>query len=493
MISLFLGYSLCFSQNDPRQHNHSAVILKFKQDEKIKYYVTWSSSADDTWEHDIYREIIFFENGKLKIESGPECYIGTGTDEAQEPVSADITAENIILSAWEDGSGNTVDIRGQLHHPNGTIIKSNWIIAGGTESQHSPTVCHLGDKFLVAYTDEAPPAEHAMNKVKVLNELDGSEQKLFEVTSTADDNWWPVACDNNKNHAFIGWADGETFYGSVFSFVDEQILFTHPRAYAFNINMYHYQVSWLEHLQRFIAVVKTKNNSFVSLIDTNGVRTNWGSVDAPIIREASLTAKWDSFTQSYKVVFPIEEHDVAVVKVTASEIELFDLINGDENPLLQIITWPSTGTSSYFIQDTDGKDIWESQNIVLFATNRNNSDDVLLLPVRLQAGFATGVTNQSETTNISDSYFLVKNYPNPFHSFTNFNFNFSKNGDFKITIYNSLGQLIKQFPIQAVNQGELNIKWNGRDDFGRLVSNGLYFVLIEFCNKRIIKKIITFK
>ena len=95
---------------------------------------------------------------------------------------------------------------------------------------------------------------------------------------------------------------------------------------------------------------------------------------------------------------------------------MFDLINGAENLILQNIRWQSTGTSAYFIQDMDGRDILDGQNIVLFATNRNNSDDVLLLPVRLHAGFTTDVLNQPETPKISESFF----YPDFVTKFSGF-------------------------------------------------------------------------
>ena len=95
---------------------------------------------------------------------------------------------------------------------------------------------------------------------------------------------------------------------------------------------------------------------------------------------------------------------------------LFDLIHGDNNSILQTISWPTTGAWCSFVQDIDGSDIWNSQNIVLCATNRNNSEDVLLLPVRLQVGFTTDVLNQPEIPKISELFF----YPDFVTKFTRF-------------------------------------------------------------------------
>ena len=68
----------------------------------MKYYVSWSSSSgsDDGWQHDIYNQIISFDSdGFLQYNTDAERFIGTGYDEAQEPVQVAINPNsNIILS-----------------------------------------------------------------------------------------------------------------------------------------------------------------------------------------------------------------------------------------------------------------------------------------------------------------------------------------------------------------------------------------------------------
>jgi hypothetical protein len=145
---LLLVFLFCniFAQ-DAREKNYSIKTLPFSENGIQKYYVTWSSSSgsDDGWQHDIYNQIIYFSpEGEIKFETEASRYIGSGNDEAQEPVNVAINPNNnTMLSVWEDGSSSTVDIHGQMHKPDGTIVKSNWIISGGGESQHSPDVEHL--------------------------------------------------------------------------------------------------------------------------------------------------------------------------------------------------------------------------------------------------------------------------------------------------------------------------------------------------------------
>ena len=73
----------------------------------------------------------------------------------------------------------------------------------------------------------------------------------------------------------------------------------------------------------------------------------------------------------------------------------------------------------------------------------------------------------------------ILNYPNPFSSLTHFAFEHNKPGDglvIKIEIYSIAGRLVKT--IEAVDNGVGNrfdnIEWDGLDDFGDPLGNGLY-------------------
>jgi len=75
--------------------------------------------------------------------------------------------------------------------------------------------------------------------------------------------------------------------------------------------------------------------------------------------------------------------------------------------------------------------------------------------------------------NIIDVY----NYPNPFKSNTHFTFRLTQKPDeLKIKIYTVAGRLIRELLIPAVNLGsDFNkIEWDGRDQDGDLIANGVY-------------------
>lgn len=86
----------------------------------------------------------------------------------------------------------------------------------------------------------------------------------------------------------------------------------------------------------------------------------------------------------------------------------------------------------------------------------------------------------------------VYNYPNPFSpqkdGFTRIAFLVNQGSDVTINIYNAIGDLVwrKELdPTSALQQ----IQWEGKDQQGRTVANGIYFCKVEAQGKTVIKKI----
>jgi hypothetical protein len=90
-------------------------------------------------------------------------------------------------------------------------------------------------------------------------------------------------------------------------------------------------------------------------------------------------------------------------------------------------------------------------------------------PVLLYQGFG----------DFNYQFALQQNYPNPFGSETEINFEIPENMTVKIKIFNILGQEINELADRKYVKGSHSIKWNGRDYNGRKVSNGIYFYQIQ--------------
>jgi len=70
---------------------------------------------------------------------------------------------------------------------------------------------------------------------------------------------------------------------------------------------------------------------------------------------------------------------------------------------------------------------------------------------------------------------LEANFPNPFNPSTTIGYRLNTAGDVKLTVHNSLGQVVKRLVDSPQAAGVHTIQWDGRDENGTAVSSGVYF------------------
>lgn len=475
---------LAFSQ-DPRTFNHGTCIVEHENNDNIKYYLTWSSAFNNGWEHDIYNSTIYFDNnGNLITEIQDQVYIGSGNDEAQEPVNAIInTSNNYILSVWEDGiDTDGPNVSGQLHHPDGTTIRSNWIIAGGAGSQHSANTAHLNNKFLIFYADEAPPSTGgAVLKAKVVNDISGIETQTIRFSPNNEDHWWPVSVSNSDNtRTLIIWGnDGYATRGTVLYENAGIIQQTNsPQDYLTNIQQYYYQVEWLENISKFLLVARNgaydniTNKSQVCLIDTSGNITNSTIVDGGILREAKMAVKWSDCNQSYAVFYPSGINNLTQISIdnNGNIISTSNQITGHSD--LTGVQWASTGIWSKFISDINGNETFNNNHIALFIMNDMLSNDIIKIPIHLNTSlFCTPLS----VNKITESNLII--YPNPSSYKINLPSEFSISN---YEIYSMNGQKLLK---GALKENSLNIL---------TLKNGIYLmkIILQETGEQYIFKII---
>jgi len=96
-----------------------------------------------------------------------------------------------------------------------------------------------------------------------------------------------------------------------------------------------------------------------------------------------------------------------------------------------------------------------------------------------------------------ETYTLFQNYPNPFNSNTNIQFYLpSNNSQFAMTnlkIMNILGENVKTLINKQQQSGYHSISWDGSDEFGNIVSNGVYFYRLEYGPHKTMKKLLFVK
>lgn len=104
-----------------------------------------------------------------------------------------------------------------------------------------------------------------------------------------------------------------------------------------------------------------------------------------------------------------------------------------------------------------------------------------------QIGLPTAIAFDN---NLPKDFQLAQNYPNPFSSSTAIPYNVNKQSDIKVTIYDILGRIVRQFRIGSQTVGLHKIIWDGRNKLGYKVANGIYLYKLEAGGKSQIKKMI---
>ena len=94
---------------------------------------------------------------------------------------------------------------------------------------------------------------------------------------------------------------------------------------------------------------------------------------------------------------------------------------------------------------------------------------------------------------LPEHFVLHQNYPNPFNPTTQLSFSLNQESDVTLTIYNMMGQQVKEVVSGLKPAGNYTIQWNSRDDMGRNVSSGLYLYTLNDGSRSVTKKMVLMK
>ena len=83
---------------------------------------------------------------------------------------------------------------------------------------------------------------------------------------------------------------------------------------------------------------------------------------------------------------------------------------------------------------------------------------------------------------------LQQNYPNPFNSKTRIDYTISKRTQVLLRIFNLQGQVVRNLVNSYQPPGHYTTYWDGRDDDGEKVSNGVYFYIFKTTTFMEVKK-----
>lgn len=94
---------------------------------------------------------------------------------------------------------------------------------------------------------------------------------------------------------------------------------------------------------------------------------------------------------------------------------------------------------------------------------------------------------------IPNEFALDQNYPNPFNPETVIRYQLPKSSDVALTIYNVLGQRVRQLVHVTQKAGYYQVVWDGTNEAGHSVSSGVYFYRLMHGNNAQTKRMMLLK
>jgi hypothetical protein len=104
----------------------------------------------------------------------------------------------------------------------------------------------------------------------------------------------------------------------------------------------------------------------------------------------------------------------------------------------------------------------------------------------------TGVENEWVEQFVPE-FSLRQNYPNPFNPSTEIEFEIPRSGLVSLEIFNILGQKVRLLLADRLERGRHKITWDGKNDGGKELANGVYFYRLQAGDFTETKKMILLK
>jgi hypothetical protein len=183
------------------------------------------------------------------------------------------------------------------------------------------------------------------------------------------------------------------------------------------------------------------------------------------------TAAYDTGKMSIGLVMPLDTNLVRVVT--------FDTI-----PMLSTTRteFSFTRTDTLFQMEVD----WDSNGVPDTILNPNFNDTMSVPQVAVKEP-------EQLIPILPLTFSLSENAPNPFKSQTIIRYSLPKESKVSLLIYDVSGKLVKVLVNGPKKPGVYNLIWNGTDDQGKKVAQGVYFYALRTDNQRFQKKMLMLK
>ncbi|WP_455205370.1 hypothetical protein [Kaarinaea lacus] len=395
MLIALLLLTTSAANADRRKYQHGIDFIPLDDG---TYWLLWSSSPGNPprgeikkrvangeickhYTHDIYYSRIDPDNPKL----APRTLVSL--PEAQEPVSAAISAQTQILVTMEDGSDSDITrecngiIQQRYQVFNSALAPISGFNRVAWQGGHSGHAAAVGDRFIIVYSEGWISGGGFNNQGTgndiVLDVVDSGGQ-LLQHRNIAVDNgdprdWWPLIAGSNRQ-ALLLWqryvkdSHRANLMYAVYN-PSNNTLVKNTSQLQSEVYYYHYDVQYLPSINRFIVagnhlgdmllspgestITAKTQKAFIFLLDEDGtIIDRWSEAHKcepcnsyhthPLVREAQPAIHTKENIVS--VLYPTKPKGALLFFISPTNVSIVKYIDDD-------YYWHSLGTDGIFLDD----------------------------------------------------------------------------------------------------------------------------------------------
>lgn len=170
-------------------------------------------------------------------------------------------------------------------------------------------------------------------------------------------------------------------------------------------------------------------------------------------------------------------------------------VTGNAIPIIMYGTTTPLGVAGVRVEQPAAN--WKAVFLGFGLEGVNNSlgiRDTLLSRIFQWFSAVTGFNEfTDQNTSPLNTFYLEKNYPNPFNSQTVISYQLPTQAEVRLEVYNILGQKIRTLLDQSQPAGSYHLIWDGKDQNGIEMTSGLYFYRIQTGSFTTVRKMLLVK
>jgi len=224
------------------------------------------------------------------------------------------------------------------------------------------------------------------------------------------------------------------------------------------------------------------------------------SAEVKIIKASNLQSEWGTIPIEIENSVPLAGAQISL-QYNSQALVINDVRITDRSQGFNIAYEAKSGNVTVLLYNLSGSTIAPSIGPVITLKAERISDVVNESSISIKEVVLVDCDGNSIpllTKDVSSTVPLIReysiqNYPSPCYGETEIAYQLPKTSKVSLKIYNSAGRLVKT-PVNEYQQtGAHKVRWDGKDESGRLVASGIYFCHILADEFSSIKKIILLR